>query len=378
MRNLALSLSASAFLLLAGCDAPKPPTPTVDDTLSSAEPFPEAIRNEVMAQTGKVCDATVVLKDSTAEFLDNPDADTLTAAQTQWAAAHRDYTQLMALYTVAGTQPLHIRDDRDSIDAYPMLPGYLDRVPGYPRSGLVYSEVPLTPDFLREEHQYSDFYYLTLGFHPLETMLWGSAEQSAKERAALYTRKEQVPEDQVDSHTRRAELLRLIAHRLTRDVAVLCQPNSQTHLMAELTTVVQHRADLLNASRRALKTMVQSPLSQWSAHPDGEDRNGMPIWHAPLARSDFDNMRTQVAALNDHLLPLMFAAGNMEPKVLESLTATFSALDQRLDAHANAGSEQKQEALEVTLAHVNDLIQALELPAATSAESENDSEKTGQ
>ena len=61
-----------------------------------------------------------------------------------------------------------------TLDQYPLLPGYLDVVEGYPFSGLIYSDISITRDSMIQEFQLGDPAYVTLGFHALEVILKGS------------------------------------------------------------------------------------------------------------------------------------------------------------------------------------------------------------
>jgi hypothetical protein len=60
------------------------------------------------------------------------------------------------------------------LDQQPLLPGYLDVVDGYPFSGLIYSDIPITRENMEQEFQLGDPAYVTLGFHALELILKGS------------------------------------------------------------------------------------------------------------------------------------------------------------------------------------------------------------
>lgn len=64
--------------------------------------------------------------------------------------------------------PLHAR-----LDQYPLLPGYLDTVEGYPYSGIVHADIPITKEAMLKEFQLGDPHYVTLGFHALEVLLKG-------------------------------------------------------------------------------------------------------------------------------------------------------------------------------------------------------------
>lgn len=289
-----------------------------------------AVATLVSQQSEAFCQQAKALQQSVNAFLDKPDTETLAKARQQWRQTHAQYARLAVGYRLAGLTPPQIHDDRDPIDAHPMLPGYLDQVPGYPQSGLVYSEVPMTPEFLRGEHQSTDFYYLTLGLHPLETLLWNSTGQSDQQRVALFIPPAQPADDQVDARARRVDLLRLVAHALPRDAATLCSAGQVRTLSTELTGLASKPKTLKQAVSGTLEQLVEQPLEEWKAHPDGEDRNGMPIWHSPQAQSDFEDLKVQLDSLARRWLPAL--SGTPEPGWAQALEPAVEQLAERLPA----------------------------------------------
>lgn len=363
-------LGPAAAILLAACsEAPEPTSPTIAPPASLDAP--QALQDAVVAETGQACSGAEALQDSITTFLDNPGADTLVPARQQWKASHQAYGRLLAAYQLARMNPPQIAQDRDPIDAHPVLPGYLDRVPGYPRSGLVYSEVPLTPGFLQEEHQSTDFFYLTLGFHPLEVLLWGGIDPRPEFRAQLFQRRDNQDPDQVDSRSRRIELLRLVAHALSRDTTQLCAHNNRLALVNALATVAATPAEASRALDSALETLLDQPLALWQAYPEGEDRNGMPIWHSPYARSDFQWLKAQLAAWHGTWLELLLPAA-----ASAGFTEQVEALGQRLDALDGSVPEPDPALVSEARALVVELRQSL--AAATAASQGEDSEEAGQ
>lgn len=206
------------------------PLPIPDKTVTNSE-----TTTWVSRHSQAVCDSTAELHQALTGFLDTPTADTLGTSQQIWTQAHNHYRLLATGYRLAGLLPPHVTDDRDTVDGWPLIPGYLDQVPGYPHSGLVYSEVPLTPDFLTTEHQSTDFGYLTLGFHPLEFMLWGNPGESLEDQAQKFVGGAEDP-DTMDIPGRRRDLTRLISNLLKRSTEPLCAAAEQSRLSAALTS----------------------------------------------------------------------------------------------------------------------------------------------
>ncbi len=365
---LPVLLSLSLLAIVAGCSRPP-------ESRSDARPIPDnglarhpthpAVTTLAENQSAGFCEQANALQQSINAFLDSPTTATLRAAREQWRETHARYAKLQVGYLLAGLAMPQIHDDRDPIDAHPMLPGYLDQVPGYPRSGLVYSEVPMTPEFLRSEHQSTDFYYLTLGLHPLEFMLWDSKGQSDRQRVALFTPPARPADDQVDARRRRVDLLRLIARALPRDSADLCAPGQVQVLAAALNEMAGNPEALQRALLATLEHLVRQPLSAWKAHPEGEDGNGMPLWHSPRARTDFAEMNIQLTGLAQQWLPVL--APSSEPDLTKPLA---TALDRFAGQLPSPGNSKAQPAPE-NIADLLEQLKSLQAPL-----SRNDRDQT--
>lgn len=105
------------------------------------------------------------------------------------------------------------------LDQQPLLPGYLDVVDGYPYSGLIYSDIPITRENMEQEFQLGDPAYVTLGFHALELILKGSNLKRAASDFSQLT-------STSDTSTAPAELRRtlyaiLLASEIEKDILSL-------------------------------------------------------------------------------------------------------------------------------------------------------------
>ncbi|MDC0663084.1 imelysin family protein [Marinobacter sp. SS21] len=213
-------------LILTAC------SPAPEDAPASLAPQAEPA---LAARSNALCQATHRLQQQVVAFLDAPTEASLANARQTWQAAHQAYRLVQSDYALAGLTPPQIADSRDPIDAFPLLPGYLDQVPGYPNSGVVFSDVPLTPEFLAREHQSTDFHYAILGFHPLEFMLWGNPGENAADQVNKFLGGPPKPEaEAIDVSGRRKDLIRLMAHSLDQQSKRLCEDEEQRRLTAVL------------------------------------------------------------------------------------------------------------------------------------------------
>lgn len=301
----ALLLVMVIGLIPACSDEKAPDTTPAEATAPENEPDLSAqLRKQVAETVDASCARTQKLANSVSQFLDSPTPANLVQTEDDWRSAHLAFRRVDFLYSLTDLPEPQMFGERDPIDATPILAGYLDQVPGYPNTGLVYSEVPLSPDFLRKEHQSTDFYYLTLGFHPLEVLLWPSADQTQADKVAAFVLPDKRPENEINVVAQRRKLTGLIADQLQRDMAPLCEPRNVAYLLNALVELKNQRVSVLTRVKKRLTETTGSTLQGWATHPDGEDRNGLPVSHSPRARSEFSEMATLTGELRERWLPV--------------------------------------------------------------------------
>ena len=158
----------------------------------------------------------------------------LEKTQLSWKDAHNAYlaTRLFRQWTlnldvlnpeldIAQLSPVLIHTNHSRVDQHPLLPGYLDKVHGYPFSGLIHSEVELSAQALNKEHMLSDNAYVTIGFHALEFMLFGETDHPR-----LLTDLNPGPTASTETKTastRRLEYIKLLSTLLKEDIGKLTQ-----------------------------------------------------------------------------------------------------------------------------------------------------------
>lgn len=370
-----------ALTLVAACSDQTPNDLTRQP--HNSDEHTEALQAGVIQQTETACQSASHLRTGVTTFLDRPTSDHLVAVRTQWRRAHQDYARLLTAYELGRIKPPQIQNNRDPIDAHPLLPGYLDGVPNYPRSGLVHSEVPLTPASLLEQHQSTDFLYVTQGFHAMETLLWGALAQGLEERARLFQLPEQPVEDHINEHSRRAELLRLIAFALPRDLATICTRGNQWVLTQALASVQNNRDVAIVSLQDTLTGLIDQQLAMFERHPDGEDEKGEAIWHSGFARSDFEAMKAQIDALRQDWLglwlPDLTPPGNDAGEQNSPLASKFETLSNRLQTHDNNRETLNRKDIADTRAILADLHAMLtELNKTKNRKADPTSEKAGQ
>ncbi len=122
-------------------------------------------------------------------------------------------------------------DIKTSLDQQPLLPGYLDVVDGYPFSGLIYSDIPITRNHMEQEFQLGDPAYVTLGFHALEVILKGSnLKRKASDFSALTSTSDS---SEAPPELRRTLYAILLATEIEKDISTI-KYNWDLNLRAKL------------------------------------------------------------------------------------------------------------------------------------------------
>lgn len=123
-------------------------------------------------------------------LLHHPNPGTLEAAQTAWIDAYSAYVKVSFFSTVPRFEKPQFREQNDTyarieerIDSWPIEPGYIDYLPLYPLSGIVNDlTLQMNEEDISAQHGFSDMRFASLGFHPIEFLLFGeNGKRSAKD-----------------------------------------------------------------------------------------------------------------------------------------------------------------------------------------------------
>jgi len=277
---LALLLTS---VVLAGCDRTPPdttsqksqPATETEATEPASEEWPQALLQEAQRAHRALQEATEQLAQAVGLFLAEPGDDSLQAARDAWRHAHQAY-KAVEVYQSLNLTPVETAPSpqfqvhhslSSRLDLHPLEPGYLDAVEGYPYSGLVFAEsVPITPESLNEQHQFSDTAYVVLGFHPVEFLLWGENRNQQSHRSWHdFERQSQEPSSQADDQgpakLRRRQLLSIITNQLAQDIGILCQAWQlpEGHYPSQFLKLPP--ADQHNRIRRALLQTLEQEIN---------------------------------------------------------------------------------------------------------------------
>ena len=166
------SLTLGLGLLLSACSDPWPPVVPADLDVAKVSASLIALATLHLERQQQLMLDTASLRLAIDEFLQAPDAQRQQAAQAAWRNAHLAFLDLAAL-PLAGPPHEPLGPLLYQIDAWPIEPGYLDRLPAYPDSGLISDlTVTITPESLREQNGFTDSSEVSLGFHALEYLIF--------------------------------------------------------------------------------------------------------------------------------------------------------------------------------------------------------------
>lgn len=251
----ALSRTTSTALLLtaialSGCDQSATTTPvsTVADKLSSdaeqtvdASGFHSFLGLSAYTSLSHATQQAQQLDQRLSAFLHQPDATHLVQVQSAWRQAYDAYLNTLIYTYLPIKDPAEWRqkgiDYKTTVallDSWPIEGGYIDHVPGYPFSGIVNDlALELNEESLLAQHGFSDPSYASLGYHPLEFMLWGAngdreaGDFIAKENTAPVVMPSEGNSDSEDStsatpatvlkiqnHNRRRQYVQLLSDQL--------------------------------------------------------------------------------------------------------------------------------------------------------------------
>lgn len=266
-----------------------------------------------------------------ASFLHHPNPLSLKECQETWVKTYHSYLKASHFYQVPrfekpqfAEQNQTYRDIHLLLDMWPVEGGYIDYLPGYPLSGIINDmTLKISESSLLEQHGFSEFSYASVGFHPMEFLLFG---EDGKRSARDFIPKEnsiEVVSIDADDHEGdgdneadvkasqpKPELSE--SHSDDGDAMATIQP--QNH---------NRRREYLRILSALLVSNLQKLVDRWEPahgyyakawrHPETEPNLNR------LYQVTVDHLQTQV--LTQHVTPLATA------EVLEDLRSPYSNTD---------------------------------------------------
>ena len=339
-------------ILLAGCsdDTAKPQSgvtikesnPVVFELLDpQLSEFTKEISLDYVRQIGidfeKVAIEIEKLQSSIVTLINQTNSKNLSLSRQAWQDAHSAY-ELTTLHRYFATQLLDEHNNlaltqlQYQINHWPIVPGYIDYVDGYPDSGIIFDiNVNLENGSLREQHGSFDESEVTLGFHVIEFLLWGDSTHLNTRPANDYRGIKELSAEEIEqgytlkqlSHNRRRLFLTVVTDILVEDFRAL-----QTLWIAQAPGIRQRiestsGPQLIVILADSMSAMLTEELLLRSLYPmlNGDFVGGI---QSPYSRSTQNAVSSQLSGLERLLLERQTETGTTLDLVFSAISDEFS------------------------------------------------------
>ncbi len=269
LRDLALIAS---LLSLAACDklfeTAQPEVAVTQENKLNAERLLSATNLYAYSQVSEALNQAQILDGVITTFLHHPNPASIEATQKAWKDAYTAYLNVSFFHAIPRfEQPKYYKDNttykilHEQLDSWPIEAGYIDYLPSYPLSGIVNDmTLKISAQSMIEQHGFSDVRFASIGFHPLEFLLFGmDGQRSARDfipqensieivhtdtkeehtdnasaEPPIQTTEAEAPSEQAVSinpqnHNRRREYLRLLSALLLKNLQTLADRWEPAH-----------------------------------------------------------------------------------------------------------------------------------------------------
>ena len=339
-------------LLLAGC-SDNAAEPQIVETAAEAAPSAFELLNPELSASAKEIALEYVqqidtdfkqagieiekFQSSIATLTDQTNIENLNLSKQAWLNAHSAY-ELTTLHRYYATQLMGEQDSlvlmqlQYQINHWPIVPGYIDYVDGYPDSGIVHDiNVNLNADSLREQHGSFDVSEVTLGFHAIEFLLWGYDADSVARPATDFDAVLELTPKEIESgytleqlsNNRRRLFLSVVVDTLVKDFLAL-----QSLWLAEEPSISQRiesisGTELIVILADSMSAMLTQELLQRSLYPmlNGDFVESV---QSPYSRSTQNAVSSQLSGLERLLLERQTENGTTLDLVFSAISDEFS------------------------------------------------------
>ena len=347
-----MGIAILAAILLVGCRENAPESQSVD-ALKKTTPSTFELLNPQLSASAKEITLDYVeqiesdlnqagieigkFQSSIATLIDQPSSESMSGARQAWLNAHSAYERT-TLHRYFATQLLKEQNNlalmqlQYQISHWPIIPGYIDYVDGYPDSGIVHDiNLNLDRDSLREQHGFFDVSEVTLGFHVIEFLLWGNDTDSAHRPVADYRSVEELSQEELEngytlerlSNNRRRLFLTVVTDILVEDFRAL-----QSLWLAEEPDIRQRiestsGTELIVILADSMSAMLNQELLLRSLYPmlNGDSVESI---QSPYSRSTQNAVSSQLSGLERLLLERQTENGTSLDLVFSAISDEFS------------------------------------------------------
>lgn len=179
---------------LTGCerllDSPKKEAPQEETVKLNANALLSAANLFAYTQLSETLTKAQALDATIGSFLQHPNPLSLEKSQKAWIDTYNSYLNISFFSQVPRFEKPQYHEQHDTyqiiqsdLDSWPIEAGYIDYLPMYPLSGIVNDlTLKITEQGIIEQHGFSDMRFASIGFHPMEFLLFGATgHRSAKD-----------------------------------------------------------------------------------------------------------------------------------------------------------------------------------------------------
>lgn len=256
LRFFVISLICICYLM-SGCSEEtsqqtNTPTPKITESVPAEITLPQELVDHLRAIGQKSLDSfqqaenlAVGLASAIETFNAQPDEEKLTDLKRLWGELYLAYQNGLINSSL---DPASIQRITQRLNQWPIEPGYVDRLPLYPNSGIISDPfVEINEESLRKQHGLTHEFDVTLGFQPLAFLLWGepglskfvsddSVASNQNNNPNLERDLNHQPMENVDTIARRKSYLVVLATVLQADIKHLVEKQK-----TELEALKTHR-----------------------------------------------------------------------------------------------------------------------------------------
>lgn len=251
------------------------------------------------------CSSVEQLQQAVSQFVTQPSEKGLSDIKAKWLTSHQHYASTQIFRNINIKHPLLDQSKTDpvqhslaiKIDQTPILPGYIDEIEGYPKSGYIFSTLAIDRETLNQEHQFADSAYVAMGFHLIEFLLWGEGNRSHKGFAARPAEAQETNNDSLaPSNVRRSELLTTTTSMLAEDLNTLCTEwNIDTGFYATTlkSMAPEEQVAAINAATEQLISNLQLATAKVRQATDNNEEPVEVALHSEFSNSDKADIQIQ-------------------------------------------------------------------------------------
>ena len=189
-RSLILAIACT---LISACDQVSPPKENKNVEVKfklNGESLLSAANLYAYSQLSETLNKAQELEGLITAFLHQPNPGSLEETQKAWVDTYHSYLTVDFFYSIPRFEKPQHHEDGDTykilheqLDSWPIEAGYVDYLPLYPLSGIINDlTLKMSTQDIISQHGFSDQRFASIGFHPMEFLLFGlNGQRSAKD-----------------------------------------------------------------------------------------------------------------------------------------------------------------------------------------------------